>query len=72
MKFTRNKATPVVTPPDTFTLELSLNEMIFLKSMCSYYAAAAPGVAAARRFMDLISEAPWSWSDTDILFKHLK
>jgi hypothetical protein len=76
MKFTRNKAAPVITPPDTFTLELSLDEMIFLKSMCSYYTTifptakiVLPGLEAAKRFIKLIPEAPWSWGDTDILFK---
>lgn len=72
MKFTRNKVPPVVTPPDTFTLELSLDEMIFLKSMCSYYRnaiAATARTAAAQRFMQLIPESPWSWRNTDTLFK---
>lgn len=78
MKFTRNKVLPVVTPPDTFTLELSLDEMIFLKSMCSNYLATTSSTArrgvsdAATRFISLIPEAPWSWGETDILFKHLK
>lgn len=70
MKFTRNKTPPVVTPPDTFTLELSLDEMIFLKSMCKYYSTDAPAAApAANRFADLIPENLWSWSDTDKLFR---
>lgn len=77
MKFTRNKTPPVVTPPDTFTLELSLDEMIFLKSVCvstippaiTSGALAPDGIDAAKRFANLIPEAPWSWSDIDNLFE---
>lgn len=79
MKVTRNKTPPIVTPPDTFTLELSLDEMIFLKSVCKYYSthshrrfgrvALSAADVAANRFADLIPENLWSWSDTDKLFR---
>jgi hypothetical protein len=73
MKITRNPGKPVV-PPDTFTCEFTLDEMIFLKTVCQYFASSAcegPVVlAVARRFAESIKENSYTWKNTSNLFIH--
>jgi len=68
MKITRNVPKP---QPVTVTLEITLDELIALKTYAGYYArhAFAFDRAAAKRFANSISEKSYSWGDTDALFR---
>lgn len=70
MKITRKVPEP---QPTLVTLEITLDELIALKTYAEYYAAervvATPIADAARRFAESIAEKSFSWRDTVKLFR---
>lgn len=68
MKITRKVPEP---QPTLVTLEITLDELIALKTYAEYYAGPAHPTtgAAARRFAESIAEKSYSWRDTDKLFR---
>lgn len=70
MKITRKVPEP---QPTLVTLEITLDELIALKTFAEYYAAGAVGgiaaALAAGRFAQSITEKSYSWGDTDKLFR---
>ena len=70
MKITRKVPEP---QPTLVTLEITLDELIALKTFAEHYAGAAPWhaamAAAAGRFAQSITEKSYSWGDTDKLFR---
>lgn len=67
MKITRKVPEP---QPTLVTLEITLDELIALKTFAEYYASLATGAhAAAARFAQSITEKSYSWGDTDKLFR---
>ena len=65
MKITRKVPEP---QPTLVTLEITLDELIALKTFAEHYAGAATTGAAAR-FAQSITEKSYSWGDTDKLFR---
>ena len=69
MKITRKVPEP---QPTLVTLEITLDELIALKTFAEYYAAGAAAwrsATAAGRFAQSITEKSYSWGDTDKLFR---
>ena len=70
MKITRKVPEP---QPTLVTLEITLDELIALKTFASYYVigtdAAHLIARAAKRFVESVPEDIYSWEDTDKLFR---
>lgn len=68
MKITRNVPKP---QPVTVTLEITLDELIALKTFAEFYGARSLSTrtAAAERFANSIPEGSYSWKNTDALFR---
>lgn len=70
MKITRKVPEP---QPTLVTLEITLDELIALKTYAEYYASARPTstsvATAADRFAKSISEKSYTWYNTDKLFR---
>ena len=68
MKITRKVPEP---QPTLVTLEITLDELIALKTFAEYYADADADamMRAAARFAQSITEKSYSWGDTDKLFR---
>ena len=68
MKITRKVPEP---QPTLVTLEITLDELIALKTYAEYYAdhVSIVGAAAPRRFAESIAEKSYYWRDIDKLFR---
>lgn len=65
MKITRKIPEP---QPTLVILEITLDELIALKTYAEHYATGAVAPDAATRFAKSISENSYSWKDTNKLF----